>query len=157
MLTVIDNIRKTRLYLLDLVKDLSTEQLNEVPAGFSNNIIWNMGHMVAAMQGVCYKRAGLDHMMDLDFFESYKPGTKPDGDAPDEEVKLIKELLMSSTDQLGRDFDNGVFSGYTPWATRYGVPINNVEDAVAFIMYHEGLHTGIIMALKKLVSANVTA
>ena len=55
----IEIIKKTRVSLLELVKDLSTEQLNKIPDGFNNNIIWNLAHMIAAQQGVCYVRAGL--------------------------------------------------------------------------------------------------
>jgi uncharacterized damage-inducible protein DinB len=75
-----DLIRKPRLTLLTQIESLSLEQLNTVPAGFNNNIIWNLGHMVAAQCGIWYKRAGLalpDGVTE-EFFETYKPGTKPE-------------------------------------------------------------------------------
>ena len=43
-----ETIRKTRAFLRSLVDNLTTEQLNEIPEGFSNNIVWNFGHIVAA-------------------------------------------------------------------------------------------------------------
>ncbi|HWJ92534.1 MAG TPA: DinB family protein, partial [Flavisolibacter sp.] len=73
----IDMVKRTRAYLLSLVKDLSTEQLNLVPHGFNNNIIWNIGHMIAAQQGVCYVRAGLKVTIDEALFLAYKSDTKP--------------------------------------------------------------------------------
>ena len=48
----IETIRKTRSFLLDYIKELNIEQLNKIPAGFNNNIAWNLGHLVAAQQGV---------------------------------------------------------------------------------------------------------
>jgi len=46
----IERLKKTRIFLLDLIKDLTTEQLNEIPKGFNNNIIWNLGHLIASQQ-----------------------------------------------------------------------------------------------------------
>lgn len=59
MVKQFDILRKTRQYVLELIANLSMEQLNEVPAGFTNNIVWNLGHMLASQQGVCYLRGGL--------------------------------------------------------------------------------------------------
>jgi hypothetical protein len=147
----IEMIRKTRIFLLEWVNDLSVEQLNATPAGFNNNIIWNMAHLIAAQQGICYKPAGLNVVVEEVFFESYKPGTMPVGEIDAAGVQLIKALLLSSLDQLETDTGQDLFSGYNPWATRYGVAINNLDDALQFIKFHEGLHTGYIMALKKLI------
>ena len=60
----IEIIRKTRAYLLESLKDLSTEQFNQIPGGFNNNIIWNLGHMIATQQGICYIRAGITQTVD---------------------------------------------------------------------------------------------
>ena len=74
----IDNIKKTRLFLLNAINDLSTDQLNEIPAGFNNNIIWNLGHMIAAQQSICYIRAGVLPVVEKKYITEYKPGTKPE-------------------------------------------------------------------------------
>ena len=60
MTKAIEIIKLPRVHLLDVVKDLSIEQLNHIPDGFNNNIIWNLAHIVATQQNICYKRAGLD-------------------------------------------------------------------------------------------------
>jgi len=54
----IDGIRRTRTYLLDFIKDLSVEQLNEIPGRLNNNIIWNLGHTLVTQQHLCYIRSG---------------------------------------------------------------------------------------------------
>ncbi|MDB5155092.1 MAG: DinB family protein [Mucilaginibacter sp.] len=56
----IEIIRTLREYLLSNVKDLTTGQLNKIPEGFGNNIIWNLAHIISAQQSICYIRAGLD-------------------------------------------------------------------------------------------------
>jgi hypothetical protein len=147
----IEIIKKVRAFLLEGIKDLSAEQLNKIPAGFNNNIIWNLGHIVAAQQGICYKRAGLPSMITDEFWEKYRSGSKPDGIIDEAEIDYIKELFFTSLDQLEADYDKNIFTGYTSWATRYGVEIGNIDDALSFVPFHEGLHSGVIGAMKRLV------
>ena len=151
MIQHIDTLRKTRAFLADIIKDLSVEQLNTVPDGYSNNIIWNYAHLIAAQQGVCYKRAGLPVIVDEGFFDDYKPGTRPERIVSEEEVAEIKELAQSTIDRFEEDYHKNTFSSYTPWSTRYGVHLATIEDAIQFVQYHEGLHAGYIMALRRAV------
>ncbi len=147
----INNIKKTREYLLKQIEELSVEQLNKVPQGFNNNIIWNLGHLVAAQQGVCYIRAGLKPALDEKLIAPYRPGTKPEGIVESDDIAIVKELLLSSLNKLEADYQNKEFEQYTTWSTRYGVELSSIEDAIEFLMFHEGLHGGVIMALKKIV------
>lgn len=147
----IDRIKKIRLFLLGLVKDISVDQLNEIPAGFNNNIVWNVGHLIAAQQGVCYVRAAVKPVVDEKYILPYKSGTKPEQFVNENEVEIIKELLLSSLDRFETDYDNNVFENYSTWSTRYGVELTGIDDALEFLMYHEGLHSGTVMALKRLV------
>ena len=144
-------IRKPRLFLLSSINELSLDQLNEIPQGFNNNIIWNMGHMVAAQQGVCYVRMGLPPFTGEEFFNRYKPGSRPEAPVAASEVDQVKEFLFSTLEQLERDYEQRIFGAYVPWTTRYGVDINNIDEALQFLPFHEGLHMGCIAALKKLI------
>jgi hypothetical protein len=48
-------ITRTGRELLDKYFDnYSLEQLNKVPPGFSNNLIWNIGHSIVAQQMLVY-------------------------------------------------------------------------------------------------------
>src|SRR5688500_5324635 len=105
----IEIIKKTRAYILDSVKELSIEQLNKIPAGFNNNIIWNLGHLVAAQQGVCYVRSDLKPRVSDEFFNKYKNGSKPEAFLNDKDLKEIKELLFSTLDVLRQDYENGLW------------------------------------------------
>jgi hypothetical protein len=88
-------IRKTRVNVLKIIDGLSIEQLNVIPKGFNNNLIWNVGHLVAVQQNLCYKQAGLPIIVDDNYFNLYKSDTKPDGLAGEAGFKQIKELLVS--------------------------------------------------------------
>ena len=151
MKTQIETIRKIRIFMLAGISDLSIQELNKIPEGFNNNIIWNLGHLVASQQGLCYIRAGLPPVTGENFILNYKTGTKPEKFIDADELELIKNLLLTTLDQLESDYDNKIFTGYQSWSTRYGVVLAGIDDAVDFLPFHEGLHLGTINSLKRLV------
>ncbi|RZL97981.1 MAG: DinB family protein [Pedobacter sp.] len=146
----IQSLKKIRSLSLQIMQDLTLEQLNYVPSGINNNIIWNAGHLIAAQQGVCYMRAGLPTMISTDFYSAYKPGTKPEAPLGEEEVKYIKEMLLTSIDRFETDLEKNLFGNYMPWTTRYGVELRNIDEAVDFLPFHEGMHLGYMLALRRL-------
>jgi len=147
----IENIKNVRKYLLNLIADLNPEHLNKIPEGFNNNIIWNLAHLISTQQGICYKRSGLQPIVQDKFISPYLPGTKPEGFVDSSDVETIKSLLLSSLDEFESDYKKNFFTTYTPVVTRYGVELANIYDAVNFLLFHEGLHTGYVMALKRVL------
>jgi hypothetical protein len=145
--------RKTRTFLLSIISDLTTEQLNQTPPGFNNNIVWNLGHLVAAQQGVCYVRGGLPMVVEEKYFLAYKPESKPAGFVDEGEIEILKSQLLSTIDKLEEDLAANVFAANPPWTNRYGVEHQNIEDSIRFLLFHDGLHLGYIMALKRVVKA----
>lgn len=89
----LDKVDKIRRFVLAQVTDLHGGQLNKIPDGFNNNIIWNMAHMVAAMQVLCYKRANQPISMDDRIISPYLTGTKPQRELAGSESKKSKERL----------------------------------------------------------------
>ncbi|MBD1366901.1 DinB family protein [Mucilaginibacter sp. ZT4R22] len=145
----IEFIKQPRLMILSILDKFTMEQLNTIPAGFNNNIAWNLGHMLAAQYGIFYKRAGLE--IDESFYQLYKPDSKPEGQITQAQLDEIKSMLITSLDKLEEDYANQIFTNYPTWTTRYGASISNIDEAIAFLPFHEGLHIGYIMAMRKLV------
>jgi hypothetical protein len=153
MLKAIEILYKPRTHMLTLLDTLTIEQLNTVPAGFNNNIVWNFAHMIAAQQGVCYLRAGLKTVIDEELYLAYKPETKPEKFVDEAQLEAIKQLAFTTLDQLEKDYNEGIFANYVPWTTRYGVGINNIDEAIQFLPFHDGLHVGYIMAQRRALLA----
>ena len=147
----IEILRKLRIFLLAGIGDLSIDELNKIPPGYNNNIVWNLGHLVASQQGLCYLRAGLVPAIDENFILAYKSGSKPERFVDNRELEIIKDLLFSSLDQFEIDLANQAFPQYIAWTTRYGTEVTNINDALNFLPFHEGLHMGIITSLKRVV------
>lgn len=147
----IQDLKKIRESAVAMIGSLTNEQLNAVPTGFNNNIIWNLGHLLVTQQGICYRPSGETMHVDAALYERFKPGSKPEGPVSDEEITWIKNELIRLIDVFESDLSAGKFQNYTPWTTRLSGEINSIESAIDFLYFHEGLHFGYIMALKKLV------
>ena len=151
MISQIGSIRKTRSFLLEQLKDLTTEQFNQTAEGFNNNIVWNLGHMITVQQGICYKRAGLPTLITDNFWQRFKPGSQPKEIIDDGEIAAIKQLLYSTVDQLETDYNKKVFGNYTTWVTKNGLTLTTIDEALAFLAFHEGLHADVITAIKRAI------
>ena len=140
---------KNRKILNSFLEKFSLEELNKVPSNFNNNIIWNIVHVVVTHQLLVYKLSGLPMYVSDEMVEKYKKGTKVESDVTQDEVNKIKELLLTTVEQMKTDYDKGVFKSYNEYTTSTNSTMTCVEDAIKFNNFHEGVHLGYILALKK--------
>jgi len=145
-------IKKTRENFLKLIEGLTIEELNSIPENFNNNIIWNLGHLIRSQQVLCYILGNETPKVDEDIVLKYGKGTKPEAFIDENELKFLKENLVSNIESLEQDYNNGLFKNFTSYTTSYGIELNTIEDAIKFIVCHEGLHFGYSMSLKRLVT-----
>lgn len=147
----IDITRTSRKVLLHFLESYSLQQLNATPPGFSNNIIWNVGHIVVVQQMLVYKLSGLPMMISNEMVEKYKRGTKPESAVSESELAEIKALLFSTIDQTQRDIDASIFKDFHEFTTMSGYTIADAASAIEFNNYHEAVHTGFIMSIRKFI------
>ncbi|MBL4669209.1 MAG: DinB family protein [Flavobacteriales bacterium] len=140
----------TRKNVLNTINSLSLEQLNTIPMGFKNNIVWNASHIMVTQQLLCYKLSGLEMYIDNAFVDLFKKGSEASY-VTEKDIKSIKENLISLPSKLEEDYNGSIFKNYTEYPTSYGVMLKSIEDAIQFNNVHEGLHFGYIMAMKKLI------
>ena len=140
--------RKTLYHYL---KELPLEVLNTIPAGFRNNIVWNIGHTIVTQQMLVYRLSGLSAMVSDEMINHYRKGTVPEGAATDDEVETLKELLFTTVEKTTADYQLGVFQEFNTYTTLTKVTLNSVDDAILFNNFHEGLHLGTILALQKVI------
>lgn len=146
---VFDITLKNRKILRALMEKFSLEELNKVPSGFSNNLIWNIAHVIVTQQLLVYNLSGLPMLTDGAMVAKYRKGTKVEEDVSQEDVDEIKKLLFSTIEQMKSDYEKGVFKSYSPYTTSTNSTMTCVEDAIKFNNFHEGIHLGYILALKK--------
>ena len=149
METIFKSWRTSRRLYLNFFDKYPLEQLNKVPNGFNNNLIWNIGHIIVAQQSLIYKASNLPMHISEDLLNLYKPGTKPTGTTSQTEVNELKGLLFSLVDKTETDFQKGIFTTYNERTTTTGFHLASTKDAFEFNNYHEGLHLGYMMGIRK--------
>lgn len=110
--------------------------------------------MNAVLQLICYVRSELPVPINKSYHEKFLSGTRPEAFIGQEEISTIKALFITSADRLLLDYEARLFTRYTKAAKIeevYGISVENVDDAVAYLLYHEGLHHGYIFDLMRAV------
>lgn len=146
-----DITRTSRKIISQFLENYTLEQLNKIPEGYSNSLIWNIGHIVVVQQILVYKLSGLPMLISDEMVEKYRKGTKPEWDVTQPEVDEIKSLLIETVNQTELDYNNKVFKNYIEYPTSTGFVLKIAEDALSFNSFHEALHIGILMSVKKFV------
>ncbi|MGC6525662.1 MAG: DinB family protein [Flavobacteriaceae bacterium] len=142
---------KTRAILYKFLEQFTLEQLNTVPKGYRNSIYWNIMHVVVTQQLLVYGLSGLPMLIDSQLIEAFRKGTKTEEDASQKDVDLLKGLLTSTIEQTQRDYAAGIFTNYTTYTVSTKSTLTNVEEALEFNNFHEGIHLGYILAMKNTI------
>ncbi|RZS99122.1 DinB family protein [Aquimarina brevivitae] len=141
--------RVNRQLLTKILEQHTLDQLNKIPEGFSNNLIWNIAHTVVTQQLLMYKLSGNAMLVSEELVAKYQKGTKAEAPVHQDEVKTIKELLIRTIDQTEKDLASGLFTTFNEYPTSTGFVLKSIDDALHFNNFHEGIHIGYCLALKK--------
>lgn len=143
-----------RKAFIRLIDELTLDQLNEIPEGFNNNIIWNFGHIVVSTQTLSYTRTGIREGVNwVKYVDAYAKGTKPTYYVSQEEVDDLKEIALRSIAAIEADYKAGVFKHVTAYETAtYGATLNSIEDVLITSVGHDNLHYGYATAQKRIIN-----
>lgn len=138
----INLIRKATLKEMD---HLTEEQADKQPEGFKNTIRWNLGHIYVVQNSLIAKFGGKPVETPSSYLKLFSPGTKPadwQGDVPSlsELKKELEEQPLKLKEALAGQLDDEAAEAFLSLPT--------VGEILNFTLYHEGVHTGMIKALK---------
>jgi hypothetical protein len=157
METPLKLLRRTRQAMLELLADLSKEQLVTIPKGFNNHLLWNLGHVVVTQQLLTYQLAGLAIQVNDDLLGLFRRGTDPQTWSRQVSKEELSDLSLSLIDKTLEDYQAGLLQAphdrktLFPYQTSFGGKLENITDAVAFNNVHEGLHFGTMKVYKRLL------
>ena len=137
--------------VLKLVNGLSNEQLNHIPEGFSNNIIWNVAHLVVSQKLLIYGLSNNELNLDDDFIVKYRKASRPSGEVNAKDCQAIILLFEYLHEELTQDLNTLDFTSFKTYPTSYDFEITNLDEALAFNNLHFGLHFAFLLKLKKKV------
>jgi hypothetical protein len=140
-----------RKFLSNVLDELSLEQLNKIPDGFNNNILWNIAHILVTEQMLTYGLSNLPITMKPEFISKFKKGSKCLSNYTNEDVQLIKNEYLKLNNKTKQDYQENLFVNFTKYPTSTNIVLNNVDEALQFNTLHEGIHLGVILSIKKQV------
>ncbi len=150
-----DKIFETAIFnrkiLVGFLDEMTHKQIVTIPKNFNNSIFWNIAHILVTQQLLTYKLSGLPLKINSDLVKIYTKGSKATTNITREEVKYVKNNLVSSVLKVQDDYKKGIFKNYNSYLTSVDISLNNVDDALKFSAFHDGIHLGVIMSIKKLV------
>lgn len=148
---ILKSTQQARANMLSLMEPLHLDQLNLIPEGFRNNLVWNFGHVIVTQQLLCYGLSGLKTLVDQSMVEAYRRGSAPQGAVSQETFKEFVQLSEETLTTFQNDYAQGVFETFKLYPTSFGIELSKVEEAFQFNLAHEAMHLGTMMALRKLV------
>lgn len=146
-------IIQTRQAFIQLVDSLTIDELNHIPEGFNNNIIWNFGHIVVSTQSLCYVRTGIKTDASwIKYNDDFKRESKPSRFINADEVNELKALALSTIKDIQSDYHNGIFDKVQPFATStYKVEMNTFGEILVTTAGHDNIHLGYALAQRRLI------
>jgi hypothetical protein len=138
---------RTRKAISEVLEGISPEVLDAIPAGFRNNIHWQVGHILVITE----KFISNDQLnIPENYNEIFGNGTKPadwSGDIPSVEtlVEQLNEQLVRIKEIPSEAFDQKLPEKFLGNET--------VGELIAMGAFHEAMHLGQIQSLKKIGEA----
>jgi uncharacterized damage-inducible protein DinB len=150
---VLHTAQIVRSTLLARIEAISEELFDVQPSPFNNTIRWNIGHIIATLDGMIFKRVTQTSMLPAGFADYYKGGTKPSdwANTPHSKDELVGFLKQQFSDL------NETFSGKLDEPLPEPVQIRvytftTVAELIGFAFVHENMHSTTIANYNKLVS-----
>lgn len=145
-------LRRVRSLIIAAVEPLSEMELRYIPAGFRNNVLWNLGHLVVTQQLLHYGQSGLPLLVPDEVRDQFRRGTSPAEWTRDPDSRQLLELAAELPIRLEEDYRVGRFERFQTYTTMSGVILSDIDAAISFNNYHEGLHMGVISSMKRLLA-----
>lgn len=141
----------TRSALIGMLKGMTEEQYCKIPEGHKNSVFWNMAHLMVTQQLLLYRLSGLPLHIGEDLVERYGKGSFAKPEVSKEDVDYVLNNLERLSVQAEEDYKRGLFKSYKPYMTSTGIELSSIEDGINFSTFHDGIHLGVVLSLKKIV------
>jgi hypothetical protein len=137
-----------------LAQNTPREELLIIPEGFSNNILWLLGHILFVQKKLTYGLSKLDTQLPQWVGESFGPGSSPKSWKEIPSIDYILEHYLLASSQLQKDLEDKLFIEFIPYTTKIGTALNSLQETIAFNNFHEGLHLGQMLSIRRIISQN---
>lgn len=143
-------MNRTRQGLLKHLESLPADKRGVVPAGFNNNVHWQLGHIITVTDGLIHRFSGRSITLPEQFAGFFGPGTKPadwteDPPAWDDLIQLLKDQPA----RLRETFEP-VLEEPVAQKDNFASAVT-VGDLFHLCNAHESSHTGMVNAMVRIL------
>lgn len=133
---------------IGLVDGMTDEQAEIIPTGFRNNIRWNLGHIYLD-QYLWIEAITKEPVEHTDQFNQWFGfGTSPTNFTEETpRLEELKELLQQQPKIIRKHYGDLLEKEFMP--TEMGM--RTIEQVLTRTIFHEGLHAGAIISLKRFI------
>jgi hypothetical protein len=127
-----------------------------IPPTWNNNLRWHVGHLVTSPYILTHGLFGEPLPLPSEYRKWFARGTSPRewGDAPVPRYEVLLAQLTEAVPALFSAFEDRATEPFPkPYTTSLGIELVTPEDALSFSLIHDGLHYGMIQALKRALDA----
>jgi hypothetical protein len=143
---------KFRHTALNIFKSLE-DKADVVPSGWKNNLRWHLGHLILTPHLLTYGLLKEDLVVPATWRPLFAKDTSPLNWTTGETVPSYEQLLsefIPRTEALFESMAPRVLEPYpTPYTTTPGVVLESPLHSLNFSQIHDGLHVGMIFALRR--------
>ena len=147
-----DQTLKTREMTAKLLKGIGAERANEMPPTWKNNARWHAGHLDITPRlltfGLMKEPLGVSENYRKWFAKGSSPKDWEGAKIPsysqlcDAVVPCAEEVFEKFRDRIDVSFPQ-------PYTTSVGVVLSNPGEALNFSFAHDGIHLGLLLALRR--------
>ena len=141
-------LRQCRENILNIIKSKDIDFINQIPIGFNNNLLWHAGHIICVFDILAVQFANQKSILSDTFINDFKKGSIPKTYTI-EDKNLIEKLLIEQLNQF--ELSNDTYN-YQTYTTSFGNTIQNQEEALSFILIHEGIHFGYVLNILRFLN-----
>lgn len=131
---------------LKAIAGLTDEDANIIPDGFSNNILWNLGHIYLDQYLWIAHLTKETIPIPLGFNEWFNFGTKPvDWDTPPPNLEVLVTLLQEQPQKIQAAYKDRLEEEFP--ATESGM--HTIAQVLVRTIFHEGVHLASLNTIRR--------
>jgi hypothetical protein len=149
MTLLLNHGRMIRSFMLPKFIDLPPEEWLRIPQGYSNNILWNIGHLSTLADRVIFGLSELPTFFSRKEMKGLMKDTSPSDWKESPDLAKIKEYFLSYYTRIETATHQQAFQKFLAFPLGDHLYIDSALEAVRFALCHEACHLGIISGIVK--------
>ena len=106
---------------------------------------------MVTQQLLLYGLSGLPLSLEEDFVKRFGKGSVAIPEVTQQDLEIVRANLLPLCLKAQEDYKKGIFKEYKPYMTSTGIELRSIDDGISFSSYHDGIHLGVVLSLKKQV------